>query len=80
MLLGFYVGAQDCIHVGQMAFAAGFEPLNHIVVEAQMYGSFPRRHNHTRGFPEVRTEGFRNGGVGSGFVESALAHCFDFAK
>jgi hypothetical protein len=80
MFLRIDVGAKNCIHVGQVAFPARFEPLDDVAVEAQVDRGLSRRQDDARGFPEIRAERFGVGGVGAGLIETARAPGADFAK
>jgi hypothetical protein len=80
MLLRFDVGSEDGIHARQVSFAARPEPFDHIVVEAQVYGGFSLRHNHPRGAPELRSQGFRLRGVRVGPVFPKLTQVCDLTQ
>lgn len=79
-LLGLHIGAEDGVHSGKVALATRPEPFNHIAIEPQMNGSFARRQDDARGFPEVFTEGFGLGRVGASRVFAACAEGLNLAK
>jgi hypothetical protein len=78
--LRFDVGAEDGVHAGKMALAAGLEPFDHVTVEAEVNGSLAGRDYNPGGFPEIVSEGFGGLGVGARLIEAASAQALNLTE
>lgn len=80
VFLGLDVGAEDCIHTGEVSGAVGLEPVDNIAVYAQVDGGLALGKGDAGIFPEVSAERGRFRGVWAGFVVAALAQGFDLTQ
>ncbi len=80
VLLGLDIRPENGIHARQVALPGAFEPVHHVCVQAQVYGSLPGRHNDAGAAPEVGSQGFSFRGIRAGLVLAPFAHGFDLAK
>lgn len=55
-LLRVDIGAQQRVHSREMTLALGFEPIDHVAVEAQMHRGLSRKRRDARVFPEILSE------------------------